>query len=258
MILRKPFVRSQWKRGSNSLSVCCLAHILLLHQALRELAKNITLNTQIPRLFHAKEETCSPIKYMLWAKCTLCVAAMTIHLFIPREGRYCVIFSYVVRKEHWYSQFFINCACLDSWFSVVLGIAREQLPQQYFSQLTVCGHVKKIEYPPWYVIAESVSWASCIQAILSCVEWFQREECSCFLNCPLLLCSVSFLPDCLCSDHLLRPRDYASKNLFGNRIHRFLSSQVFECEMPSGERLLSFAQVHSTDYKNDKRGSTAE
>lgn len=143
MILRKSFVRSQWKRGSNSLSVCCLAHILLLHQALRELAKNITLNTQIPRLFHVKEETCSPIKHMLWAKCTLCVAAMTIHLFIPREGKYCVIFSYVVRKEHWYSQFFINCACLDSWFSVVLGIAREQLPQQYFSQLTVCVIKKK-------------------------------------------------------------------------------------------------------------------
>lgn len=79
------------QRGNNSQFVFSLAHILLSHQTLRELAKNITFNTQIPRLFHAKEETRSPVKF-LGKMCSVRVTAMAIHLFIPREGNYCFIY----------------------------------------------------------------------------------------------------------------------------------------------------------------------
>lgn len=61
------------QRGNNSLPVCSLAYILLSHQALRKLAKNITFTVPVPRLFYAKEETCSPAKHMFWVKCALCV-----------------------------------------------------------------------------------------------------------------------------------------------------------------------------------------
>lgn len=73
--------------GNKSLSVCSLAHILLSRQALRTLAKNITFHTQIPRLFHAEEETCSPVKHMFWEKCALCVWQQwqSIYLYAEKE-----------------------------------------------------------------------------------------------------------------------------------------------------------------------------
>lgn len=111
--------------GNKSQSVCSLAHILLSRQALRTLAKNITFHTQIPRLFHAEEETCSPVKHMFWEKCALCVWQQWQSIYLYAEKEMTIIFSYVFGKEHWYSQFFISCARWDSWFPVVLGTARE-------------------------------------------------------------------------------------------------------------------------------------
>jgi len=97
-------------RENRSLSVCSLrslSPILLLHQVLRALAIKITLNIQILRLPHATQDTCNTVKYQFRARCARCAWQQWELIYLcPEKERTMVYLIIVVRKKHWYSQFF--------------------------------------------------------------------------------------------------------------------------------------------------------